>query len=195
MNKKISQLLLFLIGLVFSIGFDQWTKLLAVRQLKNNSPYVLLDGIFELYYSENRGAAFGILQGKQSFFFLIAVVVIVGVGFILYRMPANRRFLPFTFCLFLLISGAIGNLIDRMSNQFVVDFLYFKWIDFPIFNVADCYVVMATGLLLYLFLFYYSEEELEFLSFKKKKDSSEKLSDSLTPNNMPEKEQGREKNI
>lgn len=195
MNKKISQLLFFLIGLVFSIGFDQWTKLLAVRHLKHHSPYVLLDGIFELYYSENRGAAFGMLQGKQSFFFLIAVVVIVGVGFILYRMPANRRFLPFAFCLFLLVSGAVGNLIDRVTNQFVVDFLYFKWIDFPIFNVADCYVVAATGLLLFLFFFYYSEEELEFLSFKKKETHTEKKTDALTQREMPETEQGKEKEV
>lgn len=170
MNKKVRQILIFLIGLVISIGFDQWTKLQAVLHLKNQAPYVLLDGIFELYYSENRGAAFGMLQGKQGFFFLIAIVVIVGVCWILYKMPASSRFLPLTFCLFLLVSGAVGNMIDRVTNQFVVDFLYFKLIDFPIFNVADCYVVTATCLLMVLFFFYYSEEELEFLSFKKRQN-------------------------
>lgn len=191
MNKKRNQLLLFLIGLVFSIGFDQWTKLLAVKYLKNQSPYVLLDGIFELYYSENRGAAFGMLQGKQGFFFLIAAIVLTGVCLVLLRMPTNRRFLPFTVCLFLLASGAIGNLIDRVSNQFVVDFLYFKLIDFPIFNVADCYVVTATGLLIALFFFYYSEEELDFLSFSKK-GSLEKA--SKTEEQETKAEQGKEKN-
>ena len=55
-------------------------------------------------------------------------------------------------------------MIDRISNSYVVDFLYFKLIDFPIFNVADCYVVIATCCLILLFFFYYSEDELEFLS-------------------------------
>lgn len=177
MNNKVRQILFFLIGLVISIGLDQWTKLLAVTHLKDQAPYVLLDGIFELYYSENRGAAFGMLQGKQGFFFLIAIVVIAGVCWILYKMPASRRFLPLTFCLFLLVSGAIGNMIDRVTNQFVVDFLYFKLIDFPIFNVADCYVVTATCLLIVLFFFYYSEEELEFLSFRKKQADAGKETD------------------
>ena len=71
MNKKIQQFLFFLAGLVVSIGFDQWTKYLAVVKLKGKQPFVIWDGVFELYYSENRGAAFGMMQGKQGFFFLI----------------------------------------------------------------------------------------------------------------------------
>ncbi len=168
MNKKLRQLVVFLIGLTASIGFDQWTKVLAVTHLKEQPPFVIWDGVFELYYSENRGAAFGMLQGQQGIFFVIAVVVIAVVAWTLYKMPAERRYLPFTFCLFLLVSGAAGNMIDRVSNGFVVDFLYFKLIDFPIFNVADCYVVVSTCLLILLSFFYYSEEELDFLSFGKK---------------------------
>ena len=164
MNRKLRQLFFFCIGLIVSIGLDQWTKALAVTHLKDNSPFVIWDGVFELYYSENRGAAFGMLQGRQGFFFLIAILVIGGVLWTLYRMPAERRFLPLTACLFLLVSGAVGNMIDRITNHYVVDFLYFKLIDFPIFNVADCYVVVATFCLILLFFFYYSEEELEFLS-------------------------------
>lgn len=169
MNQKLRQLLVFLAGLVLSIGFDQWSKALAVTHLKDKEPFVLWDGVFELYYSENRGAAFGMLQGRQGFFFLIAVIVILGVFWILYRLPTERRYLPFTCCLFLLVSGAVGNMIDRLTGGYVVDFLYFKLIDFPIFNVADCYVVVATCLLILLFFFFYSDEELEFLSLKKRK--------------------------
>ena len=73
--------------------------------------------------------------------------------------------------LFLLVSGAVGNMIDRLTQKYVVDFLYFKLIDFPIFNVADCYVVIATFSLILLFFFFYSDEELEFLSFKGAKRS------------------------
>ena len=148
MNQKVRQLLFFAVGLIVSIGLDQWTKALAVAKLKGNQPFVLINGVFEFYYSENRGAAFGMLQ---------------------VRMPSERRFLPLTACLFLLVSGAAGNMIDRISQGYVVDFLYFKLIDFPIFNVADCYVVIATFLLMILIFFVYSEEELSFLSFKKQR--------------------------
>ena len=72
-------------------------------------------------------------------------------------------------CLVLIASGAIGNLIDRMSQQFVVDFLYFKLIDFPIFNVADIYVTCAAIYIVILLLFGYKESDLEFLSFRTKK--------------------------
>lgn len=91
MNKKIQQFLFFLAGLVVSIGFDQWTKYLAVVKLKGKQPFVIWDGVFELYYSENRGAAFGMMQGKQGFFFLIAIAVIAVVVFLLFRMPSDKN--------------------------------------------------------------------------------------------------------
>lgn len=168
MSKKWKQILFFVLGLIVSIGFDQWTKYLVVNRLKGNSPYIIWDGVFELYYSENRGAAFGIMQGRQGFFFIVAAVVVVAVFYLLLKMPSDKKYLPFTVCLFLLVSGAVGNMIDRLLQGFVVDFLYFKAINFPIFNVADCYVVISTILLMVLSFFVYTEEDLEFLSFGKK---------------------------
>ena len=162
MNTKLRQFFIFFIGLGVSIGLDQFTKHLAVVHL----------GVFEFYYSENRGAAFGMLQGRQGFFFLIAAAVILAVLWAVYRMPAGKRYLPLMCSLFLLVSGAVGNMIDRLTQKYVVDFLYFKLIDFPIFNVADCYVVIATFSLILLFFFFYSDEELEFLSFKGAKKES-----------------------
>ena len=78
-KEKRSLFVRFLIGFVILVGLDQWTKELASAYLKGNSPLVLIRGVFELYYSENRGAAFGMLQEKQLFFFLIAVLVLAGV--------------------------------------------------------------------------------------------------------------------
>ena len=73
--------------------------------------------------------------------------------------------------LLLFISGAIGNFIDRVRLQYVIDFFYFKLIDFPIFNVADIYVTVAAFCLIVLFLFYYKEADLEeVFPSKKKKD-------------------------
>ena len=70
------------------------TKHLAVVHLKGQKPFVLIKGVFEFYYSENRGAAFGMLQGRQGFFFLIAAAVILAVLWAVYRMPAGKRYLP-----------------------------------------------------------------------------------------------------
>lgn len=95
------------------------------RIFKGNSPLVLIRGVFELYYSENRGAAFGMLQEKQLFFFLIAVLVLAGVLYMLWRMPDGKHYRPLAVCLMLIASGAVGNMIDRITQSYVVDFLYF----------------------------------------------------------------------
>ena len=170
MNTKLRQFFIFFIGLGVSIGLDQFTKHLAVVHLKGQKPFVLIKGVFEFYYSENRGAAFGMLQGRQGFFFLIAAAVILAVLWAVYRMPAGKRYLPLRCSLFLLVSGAVGNMIDRLTQKYVVDFLYFKLIDFPIFNVADCYVTISVAIFIVLILFVYKENEFDFLSFKKKAD-------------------------
>ena len=144
----------------FFAALDQWTKYLADRFLRSQGPYVIWEGVFELLYSENRGAAFGILQGKQAFFFLVSGSVILIVFLALARIPHGKRYYPLFGCMVLLASGALGNLIDRVWRGYVVDFFYFKLIDFPIFNVADCYVVVSAGLLILLTGFFYQEEEL-----------------------------------
>lgn len=169
MNQKTKQILIFIVGLAAAIGLDQWTKYLAVIHLKDQQPFIIWEGVFELYYSENRGAAFGMLQGRQGFFFLVGIVVILAVIYALYKMPVSTRFRPLTFCLLLITAGAMGNMIDRILQGFVVDFLYFSLINFPIFNVADCYVTIATAILVVLLLVYYKEEELEIFSPGKKR--------------------------
>lgn len=153
---------------VLLILFDQWTKVLAYEGLRVNGPFVIWEGMFELLYSENRGAAFGILQGQKWFFLLVAAAVVTVILFFLYKLPSEKKYLPLYGCMVLLASGAAGNVIDRIMRGFVVDFFYFKLIDFPIFNVADCYVVAAAGLLILLTGFFYKDDELDFLSAKEK---------------------------
>ncbi|PNV63789.1 signal peptidase II [Clostridium sp. chh4-2] len=165
---KTKHIIWFLLGTVLAVAFDQWTKWMAVLHLSDNPPFVLWDGVFELHYSTNDGAAWGMLSGRQGFFFLVAVVVAALVAYTLYKMPTDKKYLPLEICMMLILSGALGNMVDRVSQGYVVDFLYFKLINFPIFNVADCYVTIATALLLILLFFRYSEEDLAFFSWKKK---------------------------
>ncbi len=149
-------------------GIDQWTKYLAVLHLKDQAPFVIWEGVFELHYLENRGAAFGILQGKKIVFVVCTLLVLGLIAFYYNRTPRGRRFHPVRVIGVLLVAGAIGNMIDRICNSYVVDFLYFKLIDFPIFNVADCYVTVGAIIMALLFLFFYQDEEMEFLNPLKK---------------------------
>ena len=173
MKQKRSFFTSFLIGFVILVGLDQWTKGLAVKHLMNQPPFVIWDGVFELLYSENRGAAFGMMQGKQFFFFLIALVVLAVVVYLLWKMPVTERYMPMAVCLMMVSAGAVGNMIDRIGQGYVVDFLYFKLINFPIFNVADCYVTISAFLLILLVFFYYREEEMACFSLRKKEEKSE----------------------
>ena len=90
------------------------------------------------------------------------------IAFYYNRLPGGRRYTLMRVVAVLLAAGALGNLIDRMRYSYVVDFLYFKLIDFPVFNVADCYVTVGAVLLAVLILFVYKEEELGFLSLRKR---------------------------
>lgn len=138
---------------------DQLTKWLAVVNLKDKGPFIIIDGVFQLRYLENRGAAFGMLQNRQFIFVAGAAVIFLIVAFLYAKMPQDKRYLPLRICAVLLCSGAIGNMIDRLRLNYVVDFFYFNLIDFPIFNVADCYVVAACIFFVLLILFYYKEDD------------------------------------
>lgn len=170
MKSKISNLAAWIAGSGLLVWFDQYTKLLAKSHLENSKPFVLLDGVFELLYSENRGAAFGMLQGRQTFFFLIAIVVVAVAAYAMCCMPGwtSPHYHGLKLCVILITAGAIGNMVDRVSRGYVVDFFYFKLINFPIFNVADIYVTTATFALLVLLTFVYHEEDLEVFRFGKK---------------------------
>ncbi len=148
-------------GAAILVYLDQFTKHLVLEHLKGNPPFVILENIFQLEYLENRGAAFGLFQNQRVFFFIsVAVISIIAVGFYL-KVPMTRKYLPLRLCAVCVMAGAWGNCIDRITLNYVVDFLYFKLIDFPIFNVADIYVTVSTFALAILICFYYKEEDFE----------------------------------
>lgn len=160
-----------LIASVLLIFLDQITKAAAVTHLKNHASFIILDGVFELRYLENRGAAFGLMQNQRTLFLIATVLIlIVIIYFYLKKIPNERRFLWLNMIAILFFAGAIGNFIDRLVQNYVIDFFYFILIDFPIFNVADIYVTVAAFLLIFLCLFYYKEEDFERV-FPSKKEN------------------------
>lgn len=154
------------------ILFDQWTKLLAISHLMGKPAVEIIPNVFQLYYLENRGAAFGMMQGQQIFFVIIALIAVVFVGMTYFKLPWEKRYHYLRALGIAIAGGAVGNLIDRVGRGYVVDFFYFKLIDFPVFNVADIYVSVATVVLALLILFYYKEEEVERIFSSKKKEKN-----------------------
>lgn len=150
-----------LLGFLILLGVDQWTKWLVYLDLKGRGEVSLLGDIFVFRYLENRGAAFGVLQNQRVFLVILTVVILIALFFLYGKIPSGRKFHPLRGMDVLLAAGAVGNLIDRVFRGYVIDFLYFKLIHFPIFNVADCYVVIAAIVIVILIGFYYKEEDFK----------------------------------
>lgn len=138
---------------------DQYTKRLAILHLKGRPPVVLLDRILEFSYLENTGAAFSSFTGKQTFLIVLTTLVIILLAWRYLTLPADKRFVWIRLCLLFILSGAVGNLIDRAARRYVVDFIFFVPINFPKFNVADMYITVGVFVLAALMLLYYSDEE------------------------------------
>ena len=155
------------IGCLLLVVLDQFTKVLALQNLKGQEPITIIPDVFHLLYVENRGAAFGILQNKQWVFLIITAIVLAALIWALPRMSRERHFLPLRLCLCFIGAGAVGNMIDRIFRGYVVDFFYFKLIDFPVFNVADIYVTTSAIVLIFLIVFLYKEEDFDRLFSKK----------------------------
>ena len=133
---------------------------MAVTFLKAKTPFVLIDGVLEFLYVENKGAAFGILYGRQYLFVALAAAVSLFLFAYFLRMPCSKRLLPFRVILICITAGALGNCIDRLRLGYVIDFIYFMPIDFPVFNFADILVTCSAFMMVVLLVFVYREEEL-----------------------------------
>ena len=155
-----------IIFFVLLVMIDQLTKKWAVLFLKGQDPVILIKNVFQLYYLENHGAAFGILEGKSAVFICITLIVLALIVYFYVRIPFQRKYRILRIFIVLIAAGALGNFIDRITQHYVVDFFYFCLIDFPVFNVADIYVVVSMALFLISFLFFYKEEDFAFLSGK-----------------------------
>ena len=168
MNKeKKSRIIMLLIDVLIAavlLVFDQFTKHLAVVHLKGQAPYVLIDGVLELQYLENRGSAFGMLQNQKVFILFVWIVFLAVLLFFLLKLPEQKKFRIVHILLAVIIAGGIGNMIDRFRLDYVVDFISFVLINYPIFNVADIYVTVTFIVLVLLIFFYYKDEDFSIYS-------------------------------
>ena len=144
----------YLIG-ILGVIFDFFTKKAAVKYLKDAPDMVIIEDVFHLSYVENRGAAFGILANQRYVFIVLTVVIIATLIWWLHKKKPEGILMKLGATL--VISGAVGNFIDRVFLGYVVDFLNFCLINFPVFNVADCLVCSGAFLIALYYLFFDKE--------------------------------------
>ena len=180
MNKKNIYRLKIGFFMLFLVVVDQVSKYLANTHLNGKNELIIINKVLSLYYLDggNRGAAWGMFSGKIVMFIIFTIIAIFVISIFMRNsygliVETDRNlFRGLNVCMALLMSGAVGNLIDRVVHNYVIDFIYIKFIDFPIFNVADCYDTVSCALIIILCLFKVREEEFnQIVSLKSLKRS------------------------
>lgn len=138
---------------------DQISKTAALKYLKPIESMNLIKGIMNLTFVENRGAAFGMLSGARWFFVIVTIIVTAAILIYIKKyMPKTKEYGIVKIALTLILAGAWGNVTDRVIRGYVVDYFETVFIKWPVFNVADIYVVVGTILLAYAFIFVIKDE-------------------------------------
>ncbi|MCC8072835.1 MAG: signal peptidase II [Clostridiales bacterium] len=141
------------------VSFDQVTKYLAKTYLYQNDSVVFIDNFIEFTYAENTGIAFSMLSGGRWFLIILTGVLIVGLLFVMFTKTGQRNLWLF-WSLGVLVSGAFGNLIDRVFLGYVIDFINPLFVNFAVFNIADCAVTLGSvSLIAYLIYDVFKKEK------------------------------------
>ena len=135
------------------VALDQLSKVLTVAKLPLHGSAPAIPGLFEFTYVQNTGAAWSSFQGQ---IWLFALVFAVFAAFIIWEFPKNRLgFKTFErWCIVSVFAGGLGNMIDRLRLGYVVDMINLQFMEFPVFNVADCFICCGCiGLMVHLIFF------------------------------------------
>lgn len=148
---KPKRIVFYSVALTLGIAIDLISKIIIATFLKPIGEITIIPGIVKLSYVENKGAAWGMLADHRWVFLSLSTVAIIGILFYLYTGWAQSKLLSAS--LTLICAGGIGNMVDRLSLGYVIDFIKADFIDFPVFNIADSFVTIGAGMMiLYLVL-------------------------------------------
>ena len=161
-------MILWSIIIIASVLADQLAKWIVVQTLPLYESVVLIDGFFSFTHIQNRGAAWGMLSDHRWVFIIVTAIAIIILPIILYKY--RKLHVLFGVSMSLIIGGAIGNMIDRIFLGYVVDFLEFTFIDFPVFNIADVCIVVGTFMMAAYILFF---DKVLFADKKKTSETTE----------------------
>ena len=161
------------ITLCLLIAFDQVTKIWARVSFADGDSLTIIPNVLKFIYHENTGAVWGIMSNQTTLLTIFTAFAILLMLWFYIKLPYTKRYRPMYLMLLFIAAGAIGNFIDRVVFGFVTDFIYFELIDFPVFNVADCYITVSVIFLAILGIFYYKEEDFDCFSLKRKSSTKE----------------------
>ncbi len=139
------------------VGVDQGVKLWSATTLKAAGSLPGISGIFRFTYTENRGAAFSSFQGMRIMLVCVTAAALVLIIYILRKKVFTH--IVGRLSLYLIIAGAIGNLIDRIRLGYVIDMIDLTFVNFAIFNIADCCVTVGAVLLVVYVLFLHGKKK------------------------------------
>lgn len=149
-KSNVIKYMLFLVITVLVL-LDQVIKFLADRILSQYETLAVIPSVLHLTFVKNYGAAFGILQNQRIFLLLITLAILIFIIWYLFRSNINNNL--FFWSVLLIVSGGVGNLIDRLFKGYVIDYIDFRLINFSVFNLADSYVFIGTVLMVIYFIF------------------------------------------
>lgn len=142
-------------------AFDQLTKYIIAGIYKLYESKNIIPHVLSFTYIRNTGVAWGMFKGKRIIFLLLTVITLLFCVYIYSNIADNKKYRLLRISLIVLISGALGNMIDRIKLGYVIDFFDVDFMDFPVFNVADIYVVVSMIALFLLLIFKYDNDEFE----------------------------------
>ena len=161
--------------IALAVGLDQLTKWLAVVYLQGEPSFPLWEDVLHFTFVKNEGAAFGMLSNHRWVFMIFSTVAIIGISIYLFGFCKEKNWVKIS--LAMIIGGGIGNMIDRVLLGYVVDFIDFTLINFAVFNVADSFVTVGAGILIF---YYLREVVLEIRAERAKKRAATKTATAVS---------------
>lgn len=150
--------MLYVILSVVLVIADQLTKALTVKNIPFEESINVISGILSFTYIKNTGAAWGIFSGRRYFFIIFTALVLIALTFVIIKKRTANK--VFNLAISLIYAGAIGNFLDRIFRHGnVVDMIKLDFINYPVFNFADCCVVIGAVLLCVYIVFYYDADK------------------------------------
>lgn len=154
-------LIIAFISICLLTSLDQFVKYIINIKMKLGDTIEVFDGIFSITYVQNRGAAWGNFSGKRLFLLILTILILICAIYVYLKLLKLNEMKLLRICLVFLISGALGNIIDRILHGYVIDMFDFCLINFPVFNVADIFITCSVILIVILLLFKYKDEDFD----------------------------------
>lgn len=149
--NKFKNYIIAITSFIVLLAIDQFTKIYYAKALFGGNDIILIRDVLRLHYLENKGAAFGMFQGQRWLFVVLCAIFVIALIYEFTKIPKENWF--YKYMTVFMLAGAIGNAIDRLCFGYVRDFIYFELINFPVFNIADCYVTISLALIIIVSLF------------------------------------------